>query len=186
MIGGNLPNLQFHNIHVSKEKSNCPLIPDALRIEKKINKYKKSDIVISQRFGKRVLINSKKDNKGEIRDNFLEIVDYDPIKELFLIMGPKEPRIETPLHWFILHARDEINAVVQINNINFIENLNSDLPTTEKEYPIGTLDYTKEILKNLRDSKIVIIKNQSILFVGSNLKEVEDLIFKNLRNKDEN
>ena len=89
-------------------------------------------------------------------------------------MGTKEPRIETPIHWLIHHARDEVNAVIQINDVKLIEQLGGKIPVTEKEYPTGTLEQIKEILKSLRNSKRIIVKNQGILFVGSSIKEVED------------
>ena len=176
MNGGNLSNIYFQTFYVSKEKSNCPLIADALRIEKKIKEHNFSDIVISQRYGKRILINSFNKDEDEIRDTFLEIVDYDPIKKVLLVMGPNEPRIETPLHWFIHHARTEVNAVVQINDKELCEKLKKG-PETQKDYSVVTLEQIKEVLKYLRDSKKVIIKNQGVIFVGNNLKEVEKLIF---------
>ena len=52
------------------------------------------------------------------------------------------------------------------------------IPITENEYPSGTLEQAKEILKNLKDSKRVVIKNQGILFVGNSIKDVEETILK--------
>ena len=62
--------------------------------------------------------------------------------------------------------------------INLAEKLEKKLPLTEKEYPLGTLEEAKEILRILRDSKSVIIKNQGVLFVGNSIKETEDLTLK--------
>ncbi|MCK4365387.1 MAG: hypothetical protein KAW45_05005 [Thermoplasmatales archaeon] len=171
----NLSNIYFRTFYVSKEKSNCPLIANAIRVEKKLKEQNINDIVTSQRYGKRVLIDSFKDKKGEIRDNFLEIVDYDPIKKVLLAMGPKEPRIETPLHWMIHHARSEVNTVVQINDKELSEKLKKT-PKTEKDYSVVTLEQIKEVLKHLRDSKKVILKNQGVIFVGNDINEVEKLI----------
>lgn len=175
MNGKNLSNIYFRTFYVSKEKSGCPLIVNALRVKKKLKEYNINDIVTSQRYGKRVLINSFNDKKGEIKDNFLEIVDYDPIKKVLLAMGPKEPRIETPLHWMIHHARSEVNTVVQINDKELSEKLKK-IPKTEKDYSVVTLEQIKEVLKHLRDSKKVIIKNQGVIFVGNDINEVEKLI----------
>ena len=99
-------------------------------------------------------------------------------REFILAIGPKEPRIETPAHWFIHHARNEVNAVIQINDVKYAEKLEKKLPTTEKEYPVGTLEQIKEILKCLRDSKAVIVKNQGILFIGNTLEDAENLTLK--------
>ena len=54
------------------------------------------------------------------------------------------------------------------------------IPITEKEYPTGTLEQAKEVLRCLKDSNIVIIKNQGVIFVGSSAKEVEELLFTTL------
>ena len=175
MTGENLSSILFRTFYVSKEKSNSPLIAHAIRVEKKLNEHNFNDIITRQRYGKRVLINSFNDKKGEIKDNFLEIVDYDPIKKVLLAMGPKEPRIETPLHWLIHHARSEVNTVVQINDKELSEKLKK-IPKTEKDYSVVTLEQIKEVLKHLRDSKKVIIKNQGVIFVGNDINEVEKLI----------
>jgi ribulose-5-phosphate 4-epimerase/fuculose-1-phosphate aldolase len=167
--------LHFQTFYVSKEESNCPLIADALRVRKKIIDLDFKDVIISQRYGKRILINSNNFNEEVIKVYFLEIVDYDPIKNILLVMGPNDPRIETPLHWFIHHARNEVNAVVQINDEELSDKL-KDTPKTQKDYSVVALEQIKEVLKNLKDSKKVIIKNQGVIFVGNNIKDVEKQI----------
>ena len=183
MIISNLPNLNFQTFYVSKEESNCPLIPEIVKIGKNFKELNLlnqiNEIVISLRYSKWVLINADDCDFGEIKkEDFLEIVDYDPIKKILLTMGPKRSRIETPVHWLIHHARDEINAVIQINDEYSGAKLGKKIPVTEKEYPSGTLEQTKEILKKLRNSKRVIIKNQGVLFVGNSIKEVEEIVLK--------
>ncbi len=180
---GSLPNLNFQTFYVSKEESNCPLISIVVKFCKKFKDLNMLDnvieIVISLRYGKRILITTDiSDFQNLMKEDFLEIVDYDPVKKILLIIGPKAPRIETPVHWFIHHARDEINVVTQMNDKNIGKRLGKKIPVTEKEYPSGTIEQTKEILKKLRDSKIVLIKNQGVLFVGGNIKEVEEIILK--------
>lgn len=167
--------LNFQTFYVSKEESNCPLIADALRVRKKIMAMNYNDVIISQRYGKRILINSINFNEEKIKESFLEIVDYDPIKNVLLLMGPDDPKIETPLHWFIHHARNEVNVVVQINDKELSEKI-KNVPKTQKDYSVVAIEQIKEVLKHLKDSKKVIIKNQGAIFVGNNVKEVENLI----------
>lgn len=167
--------LNIQTFYVSKEESNCPLIADALRVRKKIMDLNYNDVIISQRYGKRILINSINFNEEKIKESFLEIVDYDPIKNVLLLMGPDEPQIETPLHWFIHHARNEVNVVVQINDKELTGKI-KNVPKTQKDYSVIALEQIKEVLKHLKDSKKVIIKNQGAIFVGNNIKEVENLI----------
>jgi len=178
-----LPNFNFQTFYVSKEESNCLLISEIIKISKKIKEldfFEKIDqIIISLRYIKRVLINANKSNFKDIKqEDFLEVVDYDPLKKVILLIGPKEPRIETPIHWMIHNSRTEINVIIQINDKTLAEKLEKKFPTTEKDYPAGTLEQTKEILKVLRDSKIVIIKNQGVLFVENNTKNIEELFIK--------
>ena len=169
----------FQTFYVSKEGSNCPLIANAIKVEKNLKENNISEIIISQRYGKRILINTLEDVE-ETREKFLEIVDYDPIKKVVLAMGAKEPRTETPLHWFIHHARNEVNAVIQINDEGFASKIKK-APETEKDYSVVTLEQIKDILKQLRESKKVIIKNQGVIFVGSSIDEAEKLVLEEIK-----
>jgi len=182
MIRRNLANLSFQTFYVSREQSNCPLISDIIRVGKNLEKYgllKNNSGVISLGYGKRILINGNDVSLAEVeREDVLEIVDYDPVKKIVLAIGQKEPRIETPVHWIIHHARNDVNAIIQLNDENLAEKLLKKLPTTEKTYPSRTLELAKEILKVLRTSKSIAIKDKGALFVGTCLKEAEDLVLK--------
>ena len=142
--------------------------------EKNIIK-KDNDAVFSLGFGKRIIINGLvKDFSNIKRNELIEVVDFDPIKNNLLLIGPAEPKIETSLHWMIHHARDDINFIAQIKNIELIKEI-KDVEVTDK-YPIGSLDNTKEVLKVLRTNKKIIIKNNSLLVVGRNTEDVEKQI----------
>jgi ribulose-5-phosphate 4-epimerase/fuculose-1-phosphate aldolase len=185
MIGGNLTNPYFQTYYVSKEESNCPLISDILRVCKNFETNKlleNTTGAISIGYGKRVVMNGSNVNLAKLkREEILEIVDYDPIKKVVLSMGPTEPLSDTPIHCLILRARDDVNAIIQVKNDELFKNL----PSTEKEYPPGSLELAKEILKILRISKAVMIKNEGALFVGTSLKEAEDLVLKHMREQNE-
>jgi len=179
MNNNSLMMSNFQTFYVSKEESNCPLLTEISKIGKKIKDLELSDEIIfstsiSLKYGKRILINSQESDIRSIkRKEFLEIVDYDPVKRVLLAMGPKQPRNESPMHWLIHHARNEINAIIQINNKQLAEKLSKKFPTTEKELPQTTLEQIKEVLRILRKSKKVVIKNQGLLFVGDNSEETE-------------
>ena len=178
-------NLNFQTFYTSKEESNCPLITEIIRIGKKIEKHSVlkdvESFIVSLRYGRRMIINSNYKEIGRIRrGEILEIVDYNPVKKILLTIGPVQPKTETPLHWMIHHARNEVNAVIQLNGEKIIEKLNGKIPSTEKEQLPGSFESIKEVLKVLRDSKSVLIKNQGVLFVGENIKDVEEQFFKNI------
>ena len=71
----------------------------------------------------------------------------------------------------IHHAREDVGAVIQINNDEIINKVN--YPETEKEYLTGSFEQIKSVLGLLRDSKKIKIKNQGILFVGKTIQDLE-------------
>ena len=103
------------------------------------------ETVISLRYGRRLVINSAGSNFVKINmDDILEIVDYDPIKRVMLVIGPKEPKLQTPVHWLICHAKKEINIIIEIKNSELAESFKEKLPTTKKDDYVGILEQAKD------------------------------------------
>jgi len=172
-------NQKLQIFYVSKEETNCPLIVEIIKISKKLKEKsiikKDSDAIFSIGFGKRMIINGiVKDFSNIKREELLEVVDFDPIKNNLLLIGSAEPRIETALHWMIHHARDDVNFVVQIKKTDLINKI-KDVDVTDK-YPIGSIENTKEVLKALSTNKKVAIKNNGLLIVGRNTADIEKQI----------
>ncbi len=170
---------KLQSFYVSKEETNCPLIIEIIKISKKLKEKsilkKDSDAIFSLGFGKRMIINGiVKDFSNIKREELLEVVDFDPIKNNLLLIGSAEPRIETALHWMIHHARDDVNFVVQIKKTDLINKI-KDVDVTDK-YPIGSIENTKEVLKALSTNKKVAIKNNGLLIVGRNTADIEKQI----------
>ena len=170
---------KLQSFYVSKEETNCPLIIEIIKISKKLKEKnilkKDSDAIFSIGFGERMIINEiVKDFSNIKREELLEVVDFDPIKNNLLLIGPTEPRIETSLHWMIHHARNDVNFVVQIKKTDLINKI-KDADVTDK-YPIGSIENTKEVLKALSTNKKVAIKNNGLLIVGRNTADIEKQI----------
>lgn len=183
MKKGSFPNLSFQSFYISKEQTNSPLLVNIIKIGKKLKEKgilpDNTSATISLGFGKRILINSDVEDFSNIKkEELIEIVDYNPIKNILLVIGPMEPKIETPIHWMIHHARKEVNSIVQIYNGTLAEKLFNNIPLVNDKYPIGSIENIKEILKSLSFNNKIIIGYDSILFVGNRLSEVEDIIFK--------
>ena len=183
MTGGFLPNINIQTVYVSKEVSNCPFIANAISFDKNMKKSglfeDNSDITISLRYGKRVLINGKNSLFGILKqEDFLEIVDYDPLKKIILLIGPTEPKHDSIIHWLVHYAKKEVNAIVQINSKRLVERMKNKLPEIEGNYQTGSLELAKEILKVIRNSKGVITKKNGVVFVGRNLPEIQMDILK--------
>jgi ribulose-5-phosphate 4-epimerase/fuculose-1-phosphate aldolase len=172
----------FQTFFLSKEIVKCPLILDIARISKKIKKLGleiEKNTIISISYGKRLLITNEDVNLENISNqDLIEIVDFDPIKNIVMAIGLHNPNIETPVHWMIHHARDDVNVIIQLNGEKAIKYFTNKIPITDNECPSGSLEHSMEILKTLKQYKKIIIKNMGCMFVGIDLREVEDLIFK--------
>jgi len=164
-----LPSPMLQTFFISRETSNCPLISEMIKLGKRLEEIRLADKengIVSLNYGKRLLINAKNiDVKQMKQHDVVEIVDYDPLKNIMMVIGIKDPCLEAPVHWIVQKARHDINAVLQINSTTLFEKLKGTLPTTEKE-----------ILKTLQTGKTILIKNTGILFVGINLQEIQDAI----------
>ncbi len=170
----------FQTFFVSREISISPLIVDIIKFGKKLEgqKLKESKYSISLSYGKRLLINARDvDIKQMKQQDIVEIVDFDPIKNIALTIGKKYPCIKTPVHWIVQKARHDVNAIVEITSEKLYQVCCDHLPVIEKK-PCGTIDRAKAVLKTLRDSKNICIKDEGILLVGVHLKEIEDSLAK--------
>ena len=179
-----LPCPVLQTLFVSRETSNCPLISEMIKLGQRLEDLGLADKetgILSLDYGKRLLINAKNvDVKKMTQHDVVEIVDYDPLKNIMMVIGTKDPCVETPVHWIIQKARYDINALLQINSTTLFEKLKETLPITEKETQPATLDRAKEILKTLRNRKTILIKNEGILCAGINIQEIQETLLKYL------
>ena len=176
MLDERLDYSGFQTFYTSKEQSRCPLIPEIVKIHKELLEKNllenNSHAIISMRYGKRILINSSMQKNCLKIDDFLEIVDYDPVKNILVAIGPAVPLNETPLHFLIHNARREVNSIIQINNKKIIENLdNREKLVEEKD---NYLEQAKEILTVLRDNEYVIIKSKGLIVTGKNILDSKE------------
>jgi hypothetical protein len=179
-----LPSPTLQTIFVSREVSNCPLISEMIKLGQSLKQFGVADKdigIVSLNYGKRMLINAKNvDAKQMNQQDVVEIVDYDPLKNIMMVIGSKDPCLEAPAHWIIQKARHDINALLQINSPVLLEKLHGSLPVTEKVTPPGTLERAKEILKTLRKEKTILIKNEGVMLAGINVKEIQEALVKQL------
>lgn len=177
-----ISSIGFQTFYLSRENSTCPIITDFIRISKKLENNCLSSlvekIVISAKYGKRMIINGFGSNYRTInQDDIVEIADYDPVKKIFLVLGKKNLYPETSMHWIVQSARNDINALIQINGAELLDSLSMDLPKTSKDNLPWSLEMAKNILSLLRNNNILEINNKSILFSGYALRELEKLFF---------
>ena len=180
MIERNIAPVLFQTFFVSRENSVSPMIVDIIKLGKKFEELslKEAECNISLSYGKHLLINARDVNVEHMKQqDIVEIVDYDPIKNIVLAIGKKYPCIETPVHWIIQKARHDVHAVVEIRSKKLYETCCNHLPVTEKT-PCGTIDRAKTVLKTLQNEKNICIQDEGILLAGLHLKEIEDSLIK--------
>jgi hypothetical protein len=177
-----LPAPALHTLFVSRETSNCPLLSEMITLGQGLQEFGLTDTetgILSLDYGKRLLINATNvDIKKITQQDIVEIIDYDPLKHIMMVIGLNDPSVETPVHWIIQKARHDVNAVLQINSVTLFKRFQNTLPTTEKDTKPGTLERAKEILQTLRNGKIVLLQNEGIVFVGINRKEIHDALIR--------
>jgi len=186
MNRGGLTNLSLQVFYVSKEETNCPLVLEMIKTAKNLKEKEiltdKNSATISMKYGKRILINSEVEDFSNIKkEELMEIVDYNPLNNNLLVIGPKDPKVETTLHWMIHHARDEVNVVVQINDKNLLENTEEKEMLSTEKTPIYNIEFIKESLKKLRENKRIFIKDLGAIYVGKSAKDISKMIEEDLK-----
>ena len=180
-----ITNNRFQSIKLTNEISNFKLIPFMIefidKLNKKINFENNEDVIISIKYGKRIVINCKNSNLKKLRaEDFIEIIDYNPIKKILLTIGPNEPDFNMTLHWIILNARKEKNVLVQLISNSIMNEL---IKNNKKQIENNSLEISKDILIKFRTSNIAFLRNYGIFIIGNNLNEVDNIILKMIEEK---
>ena len=177
MAERSLPTPALQVLFVSREASKSPLFGELVKIghileSQGISTHETG--IMSYDYGRRLIITAKNiDVKQMTQADVVEIADYDPLKNIMLVIGTKEPSQEAPVHWIIQKARHDINVLLQLHSPSLVTKLKGSLPTTEETTPPGTLDRAKVLLKTLRKGKTILIQDDEILFAGINIPEIE-------------
>ena len=171
---------------LSVEESNCPFIPQicelGISLHQQFFKQKKeSETLISMSYGKRVIINTPAHPINHLsRDAFIEIVDYDPINNILLYIGPSKPHPLTPLHWLIHHAKPQITSLAFIQTFEQTAQITQTMfETVQKGRTI--LDTAKTVLKNLQKKPIIHIQETGVLISGETIEKIKERIFQDMR-----
>ena len=175
-------NKSYQSIKISSEISNFQLIPDLITFIYKINEKLKLQnneyLIISVKYGKRIVINHKNLNINEIKiDDFIEIVDYNPIKKIFLSIGKYEPDFDMSFHWIIQNARKDVNILIQL----YSNLLKKSKIENKKQNNNKSIDIAKDILIKLRKSNSAYLDKFGIFIIGNSLNEIQENIRKIMR-----
>ncbi len=143
---------------LAREEIKNPLVDEIKKICVEIEAKLLS---ISARYGKRMLITSKKAEFSRLNnENFVEVVDYNPVSDVALVIGIEEP-CDVALHWLI-YRREDINVIAHFtcNEGKCIEDVNTAM----------------EVIKSLKDSNLVELEDYGKIAVGKSLRELKERI----------
>jgi hypothetical protein len=171
-----LPPDQLQIFFASHELPSNPLVNEIIKAGKTIAEKTDGDQtqgIISLGFGKRIIATAHSTNFSSIeQDHLIEIVDYDAYKQILLIMGKKEPIPAIAINWMLHHAKQEIRAIVLIENIKKIT-LNTNIQTIDTQPQSPILNQVKTLLNALQKETILQLDNQGILITGRTISDIQ-------------
>jgi len=171
---------QIEYYYASKEQTYCPLIPNIVRIKKWIESYMKCkninpELFVSIPYGKRVVINTPPQNSttSSIED-FIEIIDFDPIRNTMLLIGQKQPCWTSAIHWYI-HNTLQINGyVLELIDQKHKGTWEKTYPQVKKENTI--IDAVKNILQQIKKNQIILFDTTSVFILLKDIKDLDKII----------
>jgi len=166
---------------ISKEESNCPLIPMLIEISQ-IGKEKlnagNSFFLPSIVFGKRVVIPRSFLEVDKIKhDDVVELIDYNPVTKTLLYLGPNIPSDDVAAHFLVHHAKKEIQAMMQIKNPLVNNKMKKRIPQVTLDEPVNTLEKAKKWLKVLQKTD-VFFSDEYLIITASSIKKIKHILNK--------
>ena len=156
------PNTQY----IQRPKQFNRLAKEAVKIFEKLRdelnlKHIKSATI---RTGSGFLINTEKYNIKDInRDNFMEVIDFDPVRNNMMVIGTEPPANDASIHWFIYRGLPEVNGIIVIDDSEIFERFKAGgFSMVENNDEILNLNLALEILKCIRDSEISLIDTRDL------------------------
>jgi len=147
---------------ISREEIKNPLASSIIEAGKKLHECKVRAKSISMRYGKRVLITAMGANVHDLgSEDFVEIVDYNPVGNIMLVIGTKAPPEEAMIHWFI-YRREEINAIIYAEG-----NVEGGIAVDERG---NTMEFIAEILRALKKGNLI-NAGKDVISAGENLQK---------------
>jgi len=171
-----LPQLQ--TFFASQEASAAPVIADILRLAVDVSNHYSNDSLqgsIAVSYGRRVVVTQTVSLNELTRDHVIELIDYDPIKNIMLVVGEQEPDQGAILHWMVHHARDDIHISLLIHNLSEKQETPS-YHIIQEEISRDPLDRAKIVLKTLREKKAMIIPEYGLFITGMTQQDITQQI----------
>jgi ribulose-5-phosphate 4-epimerase/fuculose-1-phosphate aldolase len=170
-MAGDLAARRLRTFFVGTETSRNPLLPKLQAIGKQLIEEElcEGPGVLSARYGKRIVITTGGAALGALKDtDFVEIVDYDPSRNRCLLMGKAEPTMDAAVHWLIYNNREEVGAILHVQDPIVIEvnEATRMFPESRAEKLPGPVEVAVEALKLLRKSSYCVVRGHGCFAVA--------------------
>ena len=171
---------QIEYFYASKEQTHCPQIPELIRIGKWFENYMKCkhiqlEVFVSRSFGKRVLINTPPKNitNASIED-FVEIIDFDPVRNTMLLIGQKQPSRTSAIHWYIHNTLSIDGYLLEMIDQQQQGTWKKIYPNVKNAHSI--VDTIKNILHQIKKNQIIALDTKSVFILLKDIKELDKII----------
>ncbi|HDS59889.1 MAG TPA: hypothetical protein ENN54_06345 [Thermoplasmatales archaeon] len=139
--------MTFEAFFLSREPVCNPVVAEVVAAGRHLGDGIRCPGTISVRYGNRMLITGQGVNLCRLEpEDLVEVADYDPVRQTVMVIGPRQPSLSTPLHWF-LYRRPDVHAAVQTHGETAA--LRED---QQEAYP---MEMVMEALRGLRDSAMI-------------------------------
>jgi hypothetical protein len=143
---------------------------------------------VSLRTGAGFLINTDTIEIAENKkDNIVEVIDFDPVRNNMLVIGNIPPVKDSTLHWFLYRGLANINGIIIIENTEVIEKFQlGSYPEFVYKDGMFNTNFALKVLEHAKESEVVILNGSIILGVlvtGRTLDDNFNLIQSNLKKK---
>lgn len=151
-----MEKLGIQIIQLSRERIRCPLTSDVIHFGKQVGDRTG---IISVRYGKRMLSTATPLPLDKLtQDVFVEVVDYDPVKNGLMFIGEQQPDVQVAIHWILLRVREDVNVLVHLHK--------------ERGGVTTPLERAKMILGSIKGDGHVFKEKEESLLLGKGFADV--------------
>jgi hypothetical protein len=160
-------------------------LPDINESIKKIDELKKgkvpefSIISLSARSGKKFYVTIDDDFTIPLSpEDFVEIIDYDPVRNSALAIGTVKPNEYLPLHWFTYRAFPNVSGIAVIKLLEDVEvPQGMKIATAERDINVFKPEIVLEILPLMKDTTFINLKAKGLVFFNESFEGlIEDIM----------
>lgn len=133
---------------------------------------------LSVKAGKGMIITPTGKYMGDIIESDLVYVKgVNESAKLVMSIGTKQPSSEAIMHWLIYENFPKVGAVLHFHDETLLKN-HKKFIETERHYDYGTLELAHEVMKTLKKSDFIILKEHGALAIGKDIESCHKLLEK--------